>query len=119
MSVLQAYEVFQYLNPKRKSAYSGSIMLKIRRYSDGECAGYPSRNIGEITPETPQYRFPANFPKGLEVFGAWQIKQAGSSLPLRVCDLVESPFAVLNSTNLDFLQSRPSGGACLLNRQPS
>jgi hypothetical protein len=27
-------------NPKRKSAYTGSVMLKIRRYSDGERIGY-------------------------------------------------------------------------------
>ena len=36
---LDRFEVFHYDNPKRRSAYSGSVMLKIRRYSDGEAVG--------------------------------------------------------------------------------
>lgn len=38
-----------YDNPARKSAYSGSVMLKIGHGKDGECVGYLSRNIGEVT----------------------------------------------------------------------
>jgi hypothetical protein len=37
---LKHFEVFEYNNPKRRSAYSGSVVLTIRRYSDGECVGY-------------------------------------------------------------------------------
>jgi hypothetical protein len=99
---LARYEVFEYNNPKRKSVYSGSVMLKIRRYSDGECVGYLSRNIGEVTPERPKYSFPKGLAKSLEVFGAWQLKNDATQLPLRVCYLVESPFAVLKFCQLGF-----------------
>jgi DNA primase len=92
---LARYEVFQYHNPARRSVYSGSVMLKIRRYRDGECVGYVSRNIGEVTPERPKYLFPKGVQKALELFGAWQIKNEAPSLPLRVGYLVESPFCVL------------------------
>jgi len=105
----QKYEVFEYNNPKRRSAYSGSVMLKIRRYSDGECVGYLSRNIGEVTPEKPKYRFPEGFHKGLELFGAWQIKNEVPSLPLRVGYLVESPLAVLKFAQSGFPAVSPFG----------
>jgi hypothetical protein len=71
---LDRYEVFEYSNPARKSVYNGSVMLKIRRWSDGECVGYLSRNIGEVTPEKHKYSFPKGLLKSLEVFGAWQLK---------------------------------------------
>ena len=37
---LDRYDVFEYRNDKPISAYNDSVMLKIRRYSDGE-TGYP------------------------------------------------------------------------------
>lgn len=98
---LDRYEVFQYENPKRKSVYSGSVMLKIRRWSDSEPVAYLVRNIGEVTAENPKYRFPPKFQKSLEVFGAHQIRlSAGSALPLRVVYVVESPFACMKFAQL-------------------
>lgn len=85
---LDHYGVFEYDNPKRKSAYSGKIMLPVRRYVDGEVVGYLARaKEGE-----PKYLFPKGVHKGLEVFGAWQLK---ASQPQRVVYLVESPFCVM------------------------
>jgi DNA primase len=109
---LTRYEVFEYNNPARRSAYTGTVMLKIRRYSDGECVGYLSRNIGEITAEKPKYVFPKGLQKSLELFGAWQIKNdaiASSSLPLRVGYVVESPFAVMKFHQLGLPAVSPFG----------
>lgn len=89
---LKLFGVGLYDNPKRQSAYKGSVLLKISRYGDGECVGYLSRNIGEVTPEKPKYSFPKGFHKQLEVFGAFQLKE---KRPVRVLYLVESPFAVM------------------------
>jgi len=89
---MQHFEVFEYNNPARKSVYSGSVMLKIRRWSDSECVGYLSRNIGEATAERPKYVFPKGFQKSLELFGAFQLKEKA---PVRVLYVVESPFAVM------------------------
>lgn len=86
------FDVFQYDNPKRRSAYSGSVMLKIRRWCDGKGVGYLIRNIGEITPEKPKYLLPKGICKTLELFGAWQLKEKA---PIRVLYVVESPFAVM------------------------
>jgi hypothetical protein len=97
------FGVFEYNNPKRRSAYTGSVMLKIRRYSDGECVGYLSQNTGAITPEKPKYCFPKGFQKHLELFGAWQIKNGlteAAARPLRVVYVLESPFAVLKFAQL-------------------
>ena len=107
---LDLYKVFEYRNDKRRSQYNGSVMLRISRYSDGECVGYLSRNIGEITPEKPKYRFPANFRKGLELYGAWQIKNDSRQVqPLRLIYLVESPFAVLKFAQLGLPAVSPFG----------
>lgn len=103
------YEVFEYNNPARRSAYSGSVMLKMRRYSDGECVGYLSRNIGEVTQERPKYVLPKGLHKHLELFGAWQIKNEVKQLPVRICYLVESPFAVLRFHQLGFHAVSPFG----------
>jgi hypothetical protein len=54
--------------------------------------GVPFSNIGEITQEKPGYRFPAGLQKGLELFGAYQLKEKA---PHRVVFLVELPFAVM------------------------
>lgn len=74
-------------------------MLKIRRYSDGECVGWLSRNLDQITPEKPKYRFPEGLHKALEVFGAFELK---SQAPMRVIYLVESPLCVLKFHQLGF-----------------
>jgi DNA primase len=105
---LKRFEVFEYQNEKRRSPYHGSVMLKIRRYSDGECVGYLVRNTGAITPEKPKYVFPRGFHKGLELFGSWQIKNEASR-PLRVVYLVESPFSVLRFHQLGFPAVSPFG----------
>jgi len=89
---LKRFEVFEYNNPARRSVYSGSVLLKIRRWCDGECVGYLSRNIGEITADKPKYLFPKGVQKSLEVFGAFQLKE---KTPLRVLWVLESPFAVM------------------------
>lgn len=98
---LARYEVGYYENPARRSAYSGSVMLKIRRWSDSEPVAYLVRNIGEVTAEKPKYRFPPKFQKSLELFGAEQLRQ-GQTLPLRVCYLLESPFAVMKFSQFGF-----------------
>jgi DNA primase len=100
------YGVFQYDNPKRRSVYSGSVLLKIARWSDGECVGYLSRNIGDITPERPKYLLPKGLQKGLELFGAWQLKEKA---PIRVLYVVESPFCVVKFHQLGFPAVSPFG----------
>jgi DNA primase len=105
---LARYEVGFYQNDSRRSPYNGSVMLKIRRWSDGECVGYLSRNIGEVTPDKPKYRFPAVLQKNLELFGAWQLKQDGN-LPLRILFLVESPLCVMRFHQLGFPAVSPFG----------
>jgi DNA primase len=81
-------------------------MLKIRRWSDGEAVGYLSRNIGEVTQERPKYVLPRGLQKGLELFGAWQVKEKA---PLRVLYVVESPFAVMKFSQLGFAAVSPFG----------
>jgi DNA primase len=90
---LTLYESGYYDNPARRSVYRGSVMLRISRYSDGECVGYLSRNIGDITPERPKYSLPKGFQKSLEVWGAHQLKD--DEKKLRVVYVVESPFTVM------------------------
>jgi DNA primase len=48
--------------------------------------------IGEATPEKPKYSLTAGLHKGLEMFGAWQLKEKA---PRRSIYLVESPLAVM------------------------
>jgi DNA primase len=105
---LRRYEVFQYENPQRRSAYSGSVMLKIRRWSDSECVGYVSRNIGEITAENPKYRFAKGFLKHLELFGCCQMRES-FTLPVRVGYIVESPFCVMKFWQLGLPAVSPFG----------
>jgi DNA primase len=96
---LERYGVFEYRNDKRQSAYNGSVLIRIQRYSDGETVGYLSRNIGEITHEKPKYRIPEGLHKSLEVWGAWQLK--GQS-PIRVLYVVESAFSAMHFHQLGF-----------------
>lgn len=93
-ATLERFGVFQYENPSRRSTYNGSVLIRISRYSDGECVGYLSRNIGEVTPERPKYALPSGLHKSLELFGAFQLKE-DHQLPVRICYLVESPFTVM------------------------
>lgn len=93
---LDRYGVFQYENPKRRSAYNGNILLPIRRFRDGEVVGYLVRFLqGEV-----KYLFPKGVSKSLEVFGSYQLRE--QTLPLRVGYLVESPFAVMKFHQLGF-----------------
>jgi len=103
---LDRYAVGFYENDMRKSAYNGSVMLRISRYSDGATVGYLVRNIGEITPEKPKYRFPEGLHKNLELWGAWQLKEKA---PHRIVYLVESPFTVMHFAQLGLPAVSPFG----------
>lgn len=105
-STLDRFEVFEYRNDKRRSIYNGSVMLKIRRWSDGQPVAYLSRNTGAITPDKPKYRFPQGFQKSLELFGAVQLKK---QTPLRVLYVLESPFAVMAFHQCGFAAVSPFG----------
>lgn len=105
---LKAFGVGYYENPKRRSVYNGSVMLRISRYSDGQTVGYLARNIGEITPERPKYLFPKGLQKGLELFGAWQMKE---DAPIRILVVAESPFTVLKFAQLNVPAVSPFGWA--------
>jgi DNA primase len=96
---LERYGVGEYNNPARQSPYKGKILIRIQRFSDGATVAYLSRNIGDVTPEQPKYRFPANFHKSLELFGAWQLKEQS---PVRVLYVVESAFSVMHFHQLGF-----------------
>jgi hypothetical protein len=65
-ATLDHYNVFQYSNPARRSVYNGSVLLKISRWSDGECVGYLSRKIAEVTPEKAKYAFSKGLVKSLD-----------------------------------------------------
>lgn len=106
---LKRFTVFQYENPKRRSAYTGDVLLKIHRFTNGDCLGYLARNIGEVTAERPKYRMPKGFRKALELFGAWQIKNDVKQLPLRVAYVVESPFCVMKFAQLGLPAVSPFG----------
>lgn len=105
-TTLQHFGVGFYENPARRSVYNGSVMLKIRRYSDGECVGYLVRNIGDVSPEKPKYVFPKGLSKSVELFGAFQLKEKA---PIRVLYVVESPFAVMAFHQKGFPAVSPFG----------
>jgi DNA primase len=91
--IRELYGVFCYLNPARKSAYSGRVMLPVKD-SAGVLFGYLGR---AIAPETePKYLFPRDFPKSRFLFGSAEIL-AGTfgQAPLKRVYLVESPFCVM------------------------
>src|SRR3990167_10230457 len=92
---LEPFGVFEYNNPKRKSIYSGSIMIPIKRFLDGATVGYLARlRQGDV-----KYLWPKGVLKSLEIFGAWHLR---SEQPHRVGYLVESPFAVMKFHQLGF-----------------
>lgn len=103
---LERYGVGYYENPSRRSAYSGSVMLPVRRVADGATVAYVSRNIGEVTQENPKYRFPPGFHKSLELWGAWEL--AGTS-PRKLVVVVESMFAVMALHQRGFAAVSPMG----------
>jgi DNA primase len=80
--------------------------MRQRGLSAGGCNMYLSRNIGEATPEKPKYRFPEGLHKGLELFGARQLRERA---PLRIIYLVESPFSVMKFHQLGFPAVSPFG----------
>jgi DNA primase len=102
----ERYGVFEYSNPSRRSQYNGSVMLRISRWSDGECVGYLSRNIGDVTPEKPKYRSPDGLHKVLEMLGAWELKERA---PHRMIYSVESPFAVVKFSQMGLPVVSPFG----------
>lgn len=98
---LAKFEVGQYDNPKRQSAYKGKILLPVRRWKDGELVAYLARDHrpAEERGEDPKYIFPKGFAKHLELFGSNQLKEKA---PLRVLYLVESPLCVMKFHQLGF-----------------
>ena len=121
---LKLFGVGQYRNPSRKSLYTDKVLLPIRRFSDGCKVGYLGRTIAEDSAD-PKYIFPKGFAKHLELFGAWQIKQAvnqgthasngsganvsGPTLPLRLGFVVESPLCVMKYWQLGLYAVSPFG----------
>ena len=100
-----------YDNPSRKSSYNGSLMLRIRRWSDSEPVGYLSRNIGEVTPEKSKYRFAEGFQKSLELFGCCELRE-DRKVPVRIVYLVESPLCVLKFWQMGIPAVSPFGWSC-------
>lgn len=95
--ILDKYGVFQYNNPNRKSVYTNKVMIPIQRFKDGGLVGYLAR---ETTQAEPKYLFPKGVQKGLEVFGAWQLRQYLGLARLKIAYLVESPFCVMKFAQL-------------------
>ena len=73
--------------------------------SDGELVAYLARTTQPADGE-PKYLWPKEFHKGLELFGAFQLKE---KVPIRVLYLVESPFCVLKFYQLGFPAVSPFG----------
>lgn len=107
--VRERYGVFCYDNPKRKSAYSGRVMIPIKDIN-GNLFGYVGRHIGhnaQVESDVPKYLFPKNLPKSKFLFGAYELllgqapahqhegHDTCDKVPLRYVYLVESPFCVL------------------------
>jgi DNA primase len=59
-----------------------------------------------VTPEKPKYRFPEGLHKGLEMFGACQLKEKA---PYRFVYLVESPLCVMKFHQLGLPAVSPFG----------
>ena len=116
-SVREAYGVYCYNNPARKSAYSGRVMIPVKD-AEGVLYGYLGRDTkcnrdSNPAPETaPKYLLPKNLPKSQFLFGAWELSRGlhlesvrrgephSGGLPLKVLYLVESPLAVLHFASL-------------------
>lgn len=103
---LAYFGVFEYNNPNRVSKYKGKILFPILRFRDGELVGYLSRNPLPATDDEPKYRFPPNFAKHLEVFGAFQLK---GQARLRRGYLVESPLCVMKFWQMGLPAVSPFG----------
>jgi DNA primase len=100
-AVLEAYGVFCYNNPARKSAYSGRIMLPVRNVQ-GVLYGYLGRSTNTNSrEEDPKYLFPKNLPKSRFLFGAAEILAGRfGEAPLKRIWCVESPLCVLKYASL-------------------
>ena len=93
-----------YQKEARKSACSGSVLLRIAATATANAsATFP--NIGAVTPEKPKYRFPEGLRKNLEVFGAWQLRERA---PVRILYLAESPLTVMASARWGCRACRPT-----------
>jgi DNA primase len=92
------YGVFCYDNPKRKSAYSGRVMIPVKD-AEGILYGYLGRMVQPTDTETPEpkYLFPKNLPKSKFLFGAAELWEGR---PHRKVYLVESPFAAMKFASL-------------------
>lgn len=104
---LKKFGVFEYNNPARRSAYSGRVMVPMRRFKDGVLVGYLARSTQEPTPENPKYLIGKGVAKGLEVFGSWELKL--EKWRFRFGYLVESPFAAMKFHQLGFPAVSPYG----------
>ena len=114
--IRERYGVFCYDNPKRKSAYSGRVMIPVKDV-EGILYGYLGRITCTPSPDTaanhvdiPKYLFPKSLPKSRFLFGAAELK-AGmfGPVPLRICYLVESAFAVMKFASLGLPAVSPFG----------
>jgi DNA primase len=105
---LERYGVGLYDNPARQSAYKGKVLIRIQRFQDGQVVGYLARDIR--TPEergdAPKYVVPSGLHKGLELFGAFQLK---AQVPVRLLYLVESPLCVLKFAQFGLPAVSPFG----------
>lgn len=104
---LEKFGVGGYDNPKRQSVYKGKILLPVRRW-DGELVAYLARTKEPASGES-KYIWPKGFHKHLELFGAWQIKNNVTQLPLWVAYVVESPFCVMKFAQLGLPAVSPFG----------
>jgi DNA primase len=97
--IRERYGVFCYDNPKRKSAFSGRVMLPVKDV-EGTLFGYLGRYIPRTGPsgqvqeekDIPKYLFPAKLPKLKFLFGAYELWEGR---PHRKVYLVEGPFSVM------------------------
>lgn len=95
VEVVRDYGVGYYFNPGRKSKYQGKVLMPIRNGRSGSVVGYLARSI-VVDDKNPKYLFPANLPKSLFLFGAYEIRQGKfGPAPLKKLWVVESPFCVL------------------------
>lgn len=110
--ILDLYGVGQYFNPGRQSVYSNKVMFPIYRFSNGDKLGYLARTVLPEQADEPKYVFPKNFIKHIELFGAFQLRDALISsgqarLPLGF--VLESPLAVMKFREMGFYAVSPWG----------
>lgn len=105
--VRDLYGVFYYENNSRQSAFNRRVLIPVKDL-EGKLWGYLGRWPGTENPSdsevVPKYLFPKNLAKSRFLFGAHELTRPNSPnsghLPLKVCYLVESPFAVMKFASL-------------------